>query len=315
MTIEVPKFGGDEIGRTATAMGSMVHDLHAMITNIHHNGRSVTTQAEGVAAAADKLQDIFGKLHDAVQHIMRDAAMVLSSTNTTVEQLKGAANSARSTSQSAAKNSTEIKETADGFRLFQEHMERTVVTSRELMTKVDTIRSITNTIDDISSQARLLAVNAAIEAAHAGEHGRGFAVVADEVGKLAKRSENATGEISVLTEAIASSIVETVNLLEQTTLQAHENISRLLLAAAETANSSEQTQQMHNTMHGMVQRIHEQEQAVTGINGTVDDLCELSKGSKHQTESLHDLSGELNLAATGLNSVVERFRLEPLTSV
>jgi methyl-accepting chemotaxis protein len=314
LTIEVPKFGGDEIGRTATAMGSMVHDLHAMVTNIHHNGKSVTTQAEGVAAAADKLQDIFGKLHDAVQHIKGDAAMVLSSTNTTLEQLQAAASSAQGTSQSAAKNSTEITETANGFRRFQEHMEQTVIASRELLTKVDTIRSISNTIDDISFQARLLAVNAAIEAAHAGEHGRGFAVVADEVGKLAKRTEKATASISSLTEVIASDIVETVNLLELTMSQAHENISRLLRVAAETANSSEQTQQMHNTMHGMVRLINEQEHAVTGINGTVSGLYELSEGSKQQTEWLHGLSGELNVAATGLNSVVARFRLQPSTS-
>jgi hypothetical protein len=68
-------------------------------------------------------------------------------------------------------------------------------------------------------------------------------------------------------------------------------------------------------MHGMVQLINEQEHAVSGINGTVSGLYELSEGSKQQTEWLHDLSGELNVAATGLNSVVARFRLEPSTSV
>jgi methyl-accepting chemotaxis protein len=293
----------------------MVHDLHSMVTNIQRNGKSVTTQAAGVGAAADKLQVVFGKLHDAVQHIKDDAAMVLSSTNTTLGQLQAAAASAQTTSQSVAKNSTDIRETADGFRSFQERMEHTVAASRALMTKVNTIGSIAHAIDDISSQAHLLSINAAIEAAQAGEHGRGFAVVADEVRKLAKDSENATAKISSLTQAIASSIVETVNLLEQTMSQAHENISRLLAVAAETANSSEQTQQMHHTMHGMVQLINQQEHAVTGINGTVTGLYEISEGSKQQTAWLHGLSGELNVAATGLNSVVARFRLEPSTSV
>jgi methyl-accepting chemotaxis protein len=214
-----------------------------------------------------------------------------------------------------AKNSSDIRETADAFRSFQTRMEDTVAASRELMTKVNTIGSMANAIDDISSQARLLAVNAAIEAAHAGEHGRGFAVVADEVGKLAGASESATAKISSLTESVGSSIVETVNLLEQATSQAHENIARLLAVAAETANSSEQTQQMRNTMHGMVQLINEQERAVTGINSTVTGLYEISEGSRQQTEWMHGLSGELNLAANGLNGVVARFRLEPSTSV
>ena len=315
LTIEVPNFGGDEIGRTATAMGSMVHDLHAMVTNIQNNGKSVAAHSESVAIAADKLQDMFGKLHDAVRHIKEDATMVLSSTTTTLEQLQAAASSAKITSLAAAKNCSDIKETAGGFQSFQERMETTLVASRELMTKVKSIGSIAHAIDDISSQAHLLAVNATIEAAHAGEHGRGFAVVADEVQKLAKDSKNATAKISSLTEAVGASIVETVNLLELAMSQAHENIARLLEVAAEAATSSEQTQQMRNAMHGMVQLINEQEHAVTGINGTVSGLYEISEGSKQQTEWLHGLSSELNVAATGLNSVVARFRLEPSTSV
>jgi len=312
LTIKVPQFGGDEIGRTATAMGSMVQDLHTLVTNIHHNGRTVTIQAAGVAAAANRLQGIFAQLHEAVGRIEAHAATVLSSTNTTIEQLKAAADTAQGTSQSAARNSTEIKATADGFQRFQQQMEQTVEFSRELMKKVAAIRTIAGTIDDISSQAHLLALNAAIEAARAGEHGRGFAVVADEVGKLAHRSLSATAEISALTEAIASSTAETVQLLEDTMTQAHENISRLLLAAAETANSSQQTQQMQNTIKGMVSLIGQQGQAVTDINGAVGGLSELSQSSMDQTESLHVLSGELNNAATGLNRVVERFRLQPL---
>ena len=67
-------------------------------------------------------------------------------------------------------------------------------------------------------------------------------------------------------------------------------------------------------MQGMVRLISDQEGAVSGINHAVDGLCELSRGSLDQTASLHALSGELNSAATGLNQVVERFRLKPTSS-
>jgi len=75
-------------------------------------------------------------------------------------------------------------------------------------------------------------------------------VVADEVGKQAHRSLSATAEISSLTEMIATGTAETVQLLEHAMIQAHDNISRLLLAATETANSSKQTQLMQNTCRG-----------------------------------------------------------------
>jgi methyl-accepting chemotaxis protein len=310
LTIAVPTFGNDEIGRTVSAMGSMVRDLHAMVTNIHHDGESLTTQANGVAVAADKLYDFSAKLHGTVGQIKEDALMVLSSTTTTLERLHEAANTAQHTSLAATKNGAEITETVKGFRLFQDQMERTAANSRGLIKKVDTIQSITNTIDDISQQTRFLALNATIEAALAGERGRGFAVVAAEVRQLAKRSDGATAEISSLTKGIASNIVETVGLLEQTVNQARDNIDRLLHVAEEIATSSEQTREMHGTMQGIEQLINEQEQAATGINGTVSGLYELSQGTKQQTEWLHGLSRELNVAATGLNGMVERFRLQ-----
>jgi len=134
--------------------------------------------------------------------------------------------------------------------------------------------------------------------------------VAAEVRQLAKRSDGATAEISSLTKGIASNIVETVGLLEQTVNQARDNIDRLLHVAEEIATSSEQTREMHGTMQGIEQLINEQEQAATGINGTVSGLYELSQGTKQQTEWLHGLSRELNVAATGLNGMVERFRLQ-----
>ena len=314
LTIQVPTYGGDEIGRTASAMGTMVTDLNVMIHNIQQNGQSVTTHATGVSRAADHLQDIFGKLHEAVRHDGQEAAGVLESTNAAMEQLETAANTAQETSESASKNTAEIKATAEGFQIFQAQMEQTVNFSRELMKQVAAIRSIAGTIDDISSQAHLLALNAAIEAARAGEHGRGFAVVADEVGKLAHRSLSATAEISSLTQNIASGTAESVALLEHAMEQARENISRLLRAATETANSSHQTQEMKGTMQGMVRLFGEQGRAVTEINGTMGGLSELSRSSMDQTQSLHRLSSELNLAASGLNSVVARFQLRPAIS-
>ena len=226
LPIQVPSFSGDEIGRTASAMSSMVEDLNVMVGNIQDNGRSVTEQAPGVAAAADRLQNLFGQLHEAVQNIKQDAGTVSSSVETTLRQLQAAASAAQGTSQSAARNSAEIRATVDGFRSFQQQMEQTVGSSRDLTKKVATIRSITGTIEDISSQAHLLALNAAIEADRAGEHGRGFAVVADEVGNLAHRSLGATAEISTPIEAIASSIVATVDLLEQTRSQAQGHVSQ-----------------------------------------------------------------------------------------
>jgi methyl-accepting chemotaxis protein len=103
LTVVVPIFGKDEIGRTVSAMANMVHDLHSMVTNIHHDGESLTTHASGVEVAADKLHHVSAKLHSTVGQIKNDAAMVLSSTTTTLERLNQAASTARHIASSSQK--------------------------------------------------------------------------------------------------------------------------------------------------------------------------------------------------------------------
>jgi methyl-accepting chemotaxis protein len=309
LAIQVPKFGQDELGRIVGAMGSMATDLNQMVRAIKQNGESLAAKAAGVAAAADKLQHISLQQHGSVEQIRNDANTMLSSTSTALERLREAATSAKGTSEVAARNTSEINDTISKFRLFQEHVERTATVSQELAQKLETIQSISKSIDGVSGKTKLLSLNAKIEAALAGQHGKGFAVVASEVGSLAKMSEQSAAEISSLTAQMALSVGETVELLQRAVIQARENIQRLLGVAADTGNSSQQTSELQATMDRVVISIGGQEQAVSGINGMVSDLFSLTQGTRSQTECLHGLSQELTVAAAGLNGLVDRFTL------
>jgi cytochrome c peroxidase len=315
LTIEVPNFGGDEIGRTAAAMGNMVVDLHAMVTNIERNGRSVTAHSGSVEDAANRLQAMFGKLQEAVEKIRSESALVLDSTSSTIRQLRDAATSAQATSESVAKNSGDVRKTAEDFRGFQGRMEHILEVSHELLSKVQTIGSIAETIKAVSIQANLVSLNASIQAAQAGVHGKTFAAVADEIRMLARNSGDATLEITSLTETIRSSIDETVTLLEQARSESNEKVNRLLAVAEETAASSVQSQQMHDHMHSMVGIVDRQESAVSGIASAVSGLFKISEDSKRQADGLHTLSAELNGAARELSKVVARFQLQPAANV
>ncbi len=309
LSIKLTNAGTDEIGRTIHAMSRTVINLHGIVGKIHQEASQLTVKARDVSHTADKICGVSTIVHGNVINIKNDVTIALDKTSQAVAQLENAADKAQETSGNAQQNAAEIREAVISFERFQESMENTMSSTRELTKAAETIATITKTIRDISAQTNLLALNAAIEAARAGDQGRGFAVVADEVRALAKRTESATGGISTSVDTISNSIKLTVGLLEVSVAEAHKNISRLQNVAEETAASSTQASLMSDAMINVVDLISEQEKALNGINLSIGGLLELSRETNDQTDILNNLASTLNGSAVDLNNVVGRFKL------
>ncbi len=309
LTVRLPDAGRDEVGRMLTAMSHMVADLHGVVGKIQGGADKLSAESQSLSVRADEIHVVSNKLHDGVKNIRTDAESVLLTSGGAMEELERATERAQNSADSADFMAKKITDTAAGFRRFQEHMENTAEQTRELSRTAEMITSITNTIRDISAQTNLLALNAAIEAARAGEHGRGFAVVADEVRSLATRTASATAEISSLIETISGNVGRTVELLEDSVVEARNNIEDLQNVADETSTSRDHAVYLCDTMQEVFAVMSDQQQALGGINTTVTALFDLSTETNRQTELLHALSRELNGASSELGGVVQRFKL------
>jgi len=309
LRVKLDDAGSDEIGRTVSAMSQTVENLHQLISQIRGDAEMLARQSTEVGNTAQVVNDVSTKLHDSVEAIQGDTDTVNSVTQSVAERLEKAANDAQKTADATRDSAQQLIISVDEFVRFQSDMERTAQTTRELSHAADKVTSITDTISNISSQTNLLALNAAIEAARAGDHGRGFAVVADEVRQLAKRTEEATSEISGLVEGISSSVNSTVSALENSVSDAKKNIDRLTKLANDANESSSKVQDMRSCMLEVDNLMASQTNSVANITSAVTQLLEVSGDANIETEKLNTLSQSLDNSARDLNAAVDRFKL------
>ena len=309
LRVSLPPGGADETGRTINALSKTVRDLHLLIGKVHGGAVKLNTETAAVSSSAGNIRGVSGRLHNAAKDIKREAEVVVTASTETLACLNETAANAQLASQAALRSAEQIMATVHSFDQFQSSMEHTAAATRELAQIAGEITGITKTIRDISSQTNLLALNAAIEAARAGEQGRGFAVVADEVRHLATRANAATNDISTLIERISSSVGRTVQMLEKSVTEVKNNAAGLQQVAADTNTSRDQTDQMRAAIEGMVVVIRTQDVAMHGINTAASALYELSDEANRQTDVLHDFSHRLKTEAQELNQAVERFKL------
>lgn len=309
LTMKVSAAGKDEVGSIITAMGNTVSDLNSIVKNIQSGSQRLTADSGGVSKAANDLFDVSNRLHTRVSGIKSDAASVQAATNSAYIELELAASKAQKVVDTADISSQNIKEVASAFAGFQQNMEQTGRATRELASTAATIAEFTTTIRNIASQTNLLALNAAIEAARAGEQGRGFAVVADEVRKLATSADAASTEISGLVGTVSQNVSQTISLLDRSVDESRKNLEQLNGVASQVMESRDQSDLLRGTMQEVVLMMKEQEQAVGGISNAAGDLFGMSAETQEKSQLLHGLSSQLNTAASDMNAVVAKFKL------
>jgi twitching motility protein PilJ len=297
----------DITGAIADSINFAVEALRSLVTTINETAVQVAaaaqeTQAMHLAEAAE---------HQAQQITSASAAIneIAVSIDEVSKNSAESADVAQRSVQIAAKGAEVVRQTIQGMDSIRDQIQETSKRIKRLGESSQEIGSIVELINDIAEQTNILALNAAIQAASAGEAGRGFAVVADEVQRLAERSASATKRIETLVQTIQADTNEAVSSMEQTTAE--------VVAGARLAEDAGlalgEIEKVSNDLADLIQNISEaarqQSAAATNISATMNVIQEIttqtSVGASQTAESI----GNLAQLAADLRRSVADFKL------
>lgn len=309
LTVDVTASSSDEVGQLAAAFARMVEKLRDTIGRLVEASAAVASASAEISASTEEMA---AGAREQTQQVSAVAASVVHLSKTTADNSRSSistADTARSARASAEEGGRVVEHSVESMRRIAQVVQVSAETVRTLGRSSAQIGQIVSVIDDIADQTNLLALNAAIEAARAGEQGRGFAVVADEVRKLAERTTTATKEIADMIKKIQQDTQDAVRSMEQGTTEVDEGIK---LADA-AGNSLRGIVTMSQTVTDMVAQIATaselQATASEQISKSVDGISSVARETATGIQQIARTAEDLNRLTENLQDLIGQFRL------
>ncbi|WP_079432589.1 methyl-accepting chemotaxis protein [Zoogloea sp. LCSB751] len=301
--------GQDEIGKTATTFNEMLGTIAQLVRHVSESAARVTSSAHQLSASASRVADGSRRQNDqsmnaaaSVEHMAANIANVAASAERVHQR-----------SQESLKQANEGSRTLDSLVSEVSHAESAV---REMASSVEqfvesttAITAMTQEVRDIAEQTNLLALNAAIEAARAGEQGRGFAVVADEVRKLAEKSARSAGEIDAVTSRLSKQSVAVRESIQQGLEHLASSREAVSTVSSAITAGNESVVAVGHGLDEIAEATEQQRSASAAVAESIESIAAMARDNNESVESTARAAQDMENLASQLQQTVSRFRV------
>ncbi len=310
LSVTIESTSRDEMGEMLDAVRNTAHTFSNVMGEIEYCGRYMGQSAYQVAQISNEIADVTRQQESRSGEVNRAMAALHQISSSVQSQAVDAVQRSRHVESLAQEGIASVRQNILSMEETTQQVNITSAEINELEHSAQQIHSIANSIKDIAGQTNLLALNAAIEAARAGEQGRGFAVVADEVRKLAERTTQSAGEVSEIVTQLSGKVqqvaqtmdvvVEKVKVTQEESRKTADTIGGMASNAAETAEANE----------GISDVSRQQLDQFALLESTMETLFSVMQESVDKTTVSATIGDDLSMVTDRLNNILKGFSFE-----
>jgi methyl-accepting chemotaxis protein len=299
----------DEVGHAELALNSMKNTLHDLVRSIARTAERLASASEQISVSANRSVETARIQADQTQQVAVSMQQMATAVLQVSEHSQKASDSSYQAAQAARQGGEVVEQTLETMRKIADSSKTVSARITALGSSSEQIGKIVAVIDDLADQTNLLALNAAIEAARAGEQGRGFAVVADEVRKLAERTTQATHGIGTMVQSIQVETRNAVQAIEVGSRDVEVGVQKTTASGAALKEIIQMSEQVGDMITQIATAAAEQSSTTSEVNTNVSQISSLTQGSSVSAEETATACREVSKMALELRNLVNQFKL------